>query len=334
MAKSRTRLTGISSRAWEHPADRGALVALRKLRGFDRVVKALSGLINERMIRMDLLGSSVSVSERQFPRVHRAYIDAAYALDVPTLPELFVLSSPQLNAFCIGIDTPKIVVTSGLMEIASDEELRALLGHELGHALSGHALYRTLSVSLLQLSQLVSGIPIGYWGLRMIVAGLQEWSRKSELSSDRAGLLAGQDVQASISILMKLASGGNSDQMDQAEFMAQAREVHSNDDVRDIVARVLLVETASHPMLVDRAGELQSWVDSGAYKQILSGSYPTRDGDADATMTAEATAAAQEYQEKFKQGQATLVKLAKDLTDGVADVGQRLSDRLFGGTQT
>ena len=40
-ARRRVTLTGISSRAWEHPADRGALTALRELRGFDDVLKAL-----------------------------------------------------------------------------------------------------------------------------------------------------------------------------------------------------------------------------------------------------------------------------------------------------
>ena len=43
VTKSQIRLIGVSSRAWEHPADRGALVALRKLKGFDTVLKTLSG---------------------------------------------------------------------------------------------------------------------------------------------------------------------------------------------------------------------------------------------------------------------------------------------------
>ena len=51
-ARSRATLTDISSRAWEHPADRGALVALRKLKGFDTLLKAMSGLFNERAVRL------------------------------------------------------------------------------------------------------------------------------------------------------------------------------------------------------------------------------------------------------------------------------------------
>ena len=58
-AKRRVNLTDISSRAWEHPADQGALVALRKLKGFDKVLKAMSGLIRERTTRLELMGSAI-----------------------------------------------------------------------------------------------------------------------------------------------------------------------------------------------------------------------------------------------------------------------------------
>ena len=46
--RSRVRLPGISSRAYEHPADRSALVALRKLTGFDVILKNLAGLFSDR----------------------------------------------------------------------------------------------------------------------------------------------------------------------------------------------------------------------------------------------------------------------------------------------
>ena len=80
-ARSRVVLRNISSRAWEHPADRGALVALRKLKGFDTVVKLMSGLINERAVRLLYLGSAIRVDERSFPELHRALNDAASILD-------------------------------------------------------------------------------------------------------------------------------------------------------------------------------------------------------------------------------------------------------------
>ena len=66
--RTRVVLTEISSRAWEHPADKGALVALRKLKGFDVLLKTMSGVFRERAGRVTLLGSAVRVDERQFAR--------------------------------------------------------------------------------------------------------------------------------------------------------------------------------------------------------------------------------------------------------------------------
>src|SRR5829696_4050454 len=83
-------LTGISSRAWEHPADRGALTALRELRGFDDILKVLNGLWNERAWRLEFLGKTIRVSERQYPAVYAAFTAAAATLDVRDLPELYV----------------------------------------------------------------------------------------------------------------------------------------------------------------------------------------------------------------------------------------------------
>ena len=111
-ARSRATLTGISSRAWEHPADRGALVALRKLKGFDTVLKAVSALFKERALRLVYLGSAIRADDRQFARLHHALADVARTLDAPQLPELYVASNPQPTAFTIGMNEPFIVGTS------------------------------------------------------------------------------------------------------------------------------------------------------------------------------------------------------------------------------
>ena len=79
-------MTDISSRAWEHPADRGALVALRQLKGFDYVLRKMSGMINERAFRLQFLGGAIRVDERQFPTMHRLFTEAGTTLDVRQLP--------------------------------------------------------------------------------------------------------------------------------------------------------------------------------------------------------------------------------------------------------
>src|SRR5690606_36232772 len=105
-ARRRVPLTGISSRAWEHPADKGALTALRELRGFDETLKAINSLWNERAWRMEFLGSAIRVDHRQYPRVHRLFAEAAAALDVRELPELYVQYDRALGGMCVGMARP------------------------------------------------------------------------------------------------------------------------------------------------------------------------------------------------------------------------------------
>jgi Zn-dependent protease with chaperone function len=312
-ARSRVVLRDISSRAWEHPADQGALVALRQLKGFDKVIKAMSGFINERAVRLDLLSGAVRVDDRQYPVLNRLLGEVGTTLDAPELPELYVRAMPWFNAVTIGMDKPLILMDSGLVDLLDEEELRFVVGHELGHAMSGHAVYQTLLIRLLSMTGVLSSVPMGGLGIRMIIAALFEWSRKSELSADRAGLLATQDPAAAFRAHMKLASGGHLEDLDQTSFFAQGAEYANATDIRDSVLKLLLIERRSHPVPVARAAELRMWVDSGAYTAVLAGTYPRRSGDADAQLSEAAQAAARSYTEAFRESQDVLGRLVHDM---------------------
>src|SRR5258708_39333649 len=142
--RSRVRLPDISSRAYEHPADRSALVALRKLTGFDVILKNLAGLFNDRSLRLLFLSSSVRASEQQFPHLHQMLLDGAYVLDLPQVPGLFIMQDPRVNAMALGTSKPFIVITTGMVDRMDAEEIRGVIGHALGHWLSGHGVYRPL----------------------------------------------------------------------------------------------------------------------------------------------------------------------------------------------
>jgi Zn-dependent protease with chaperone function len=325
--RPRVALTDISSRTWEHPADRGALVALRQLKGFDFLLRKMSGMINERAFRLQFLGGAIRVDERQFPRIHRLYTEAGTTLDVRELPELFVINNPLWNAVTIGMDKPFIVLHSALLQGLDDEETRFVLGHELGHAQSGHALYQTLLLWLMRLSGALNWMPIGALGLRAIVAALHEWSRKAELSGDRAGLLAVQDPAVALRVQMKLASGGQLSELDTTAFLAQGTEYESTGDLRDSVLKLLLLEAQTHPMAVIRAHELRRWVDEGEYTTIVSGDYPKRQDDDNASMSQEAKNAAKSYSDAFNRSQDPLAKLMRDLGDGLGGVRDWVSSK-------
>ncbi len=105
-ATTRVTFPGISSRAWEHPADRTALSALRRLKGFDQILKLLSGMLRERQHRLLYLASAARVGPRQFADLDALLDECVDVLDAPTKPELFVMQSPIAEAFTIGMDSP------------------------------------------------------------------------------------------------------------------------------------------------------------------------------------------------------------------------------------
>ena len=130
--RARVRLPGISSRAYEHPADRSALVALRKLTGFDALLRRLASLFSDRSLRLMFLASSVRASTEQFPDLYQLLLDGSAILDLPEVPELFIQQDPMPNAMTLGSDKPFIVITTGLLNLLDAEEHRYVIGHELG----------------------------------------------------------------------------------------------------------------------------------------------------------------------------------------------------------
>ncbi|MFF8030878.1 MULTISPECIES: M48 family metallopeptidase [unclassified Streptomyces] len=328
--RQRRRFPGISSRAYEHPADRSALVALRRLSGFDTVFKALSGLLPERSLRLLFLSDSVRVSDRQFAHLHDMLRDACHILDLEKVPPMYVNQDPNPNAMCVGLDEPIIVVTTGLVELLDEEEMRAVVGHEVGHALSGHAVYRTILLFLTSLAVRVAWIPLGNFAIMAIVTALREWFRKSELSADRAGLLVGQDIQASMRGLMKIAGGDHLHEMNVDAFLEQADEYEAGGDLRDSVLKILNVLPRSHPFTTVRAAELKKWAASRDHQRIMDGHYPRRDEDKDASVRESWRESASGYADEVRTSKDPLMKLVNDIAGGAGDLGGRVR-RGFGG---
>ncbi|HKW49340.1 MAG TPA: M48 family metallopeptidase, partial [Gemmatimonadaceae bacterium] len=174
----RVNLTQISSRAWEHPADRAALNTLRAIPGFDEVVRKVAGFFGERGIRQLFLANAVRVSPRQRPRLNQIYTEVLETLDWPTRPQLYVTQTPFVNAGAVGFDDPFIIMNSGTIDTLNEEEQRFILAHELGHIMSGHVTYVTIAIILLNFG--VRNLPfLAGMALLPIELALFEWYRKS-----------------------------------------------------------------------------------------------------------------------------------------------------------
>lgn len=273
LPRARRILTGIDSSTWEHPADRAALMALRRVPAFDTVLKKVFGLFGEKPIRLAFQSNAVRASETQFPWIWERYVEVCETLDAPRF-ELFVSQTPLVNAGAYGMEKPFIVLNSGALRLLDKEELTWLLGHELGHIMSGHVLYRTMTVLLLQLAQM--GFPVVGLAARAVLVALLEWNRKAELSSDRAGLLAVQNPEAALKAFMKLAGGGHEEETNLNEFLVQAEEYRTSGDAADLVFKVLNLLGTTHPFHVLRAAEIRDWIEAGEYDRVLRGEYRRR----------------------------------------------------------
>lgn len=299
---NRVQLVQISSRAWEHPADRAALNTLRAIPGFDEVVRKVAGFFGERGIRQLFLGDAVKVTAGQRPQLNAMWTEVLETLDWAERPELYVSQTPIANAMAVGFDKPFVVIHSGLLEILEEDEVRSVLGHELGHIMSGHPTYTTIAVILMYFG--VSNLPfLAAAALLPFQLALLEWSRKSEFSSDRAGLLAVQDLNIVMSAEMKLAGGkAYGDQLRVEEFTRQAEQYETGGDAWDTVLKILNTVMRTHPMHTVRAAELLRWQRAGGFDKIMSGDYVRRGStDKDQPLGEDYADAAGYYGEKTRE---------------------------------
>jgi Zn-dependent protease with chaperone function len=303
---------------------------MRKLTGFDVLLRRLASLFSDRSLRLLFLASSVRASQEQFPQLHELLLDGSAVLDLPQVPELYISQNPMPNAMTLGSDKPFIVITTGLVDLYDPEELRFAISHELGHVLSGHAVYRTMLFHLTRLATRLAWFAVGYISLRVIIAALEEWYRKSELSCDRAGVLGGQDPAAARRALMKLAGGSRMSELSHDAFHQQAREYDAVPDVREGLIKLLQMQGTTHPFAVIRFAELDRWVAEGAYRDILAGQYPRREDDDQTSVNDEVRAAARSYQESWNRSADPFVGLVKGFAETAADAGGRLFSGVFG----
>jgi Zn-dependent protease with chaperone function len=306
--------TDISSKAYEHPADRAATAALKAVPMLDTVVRKLVEFRYERALRQFYLGNSIKVGERQLPDLWAAHSGVCRVLDTPDSYDLYVSSAVTAGARTIGSQHPIIVLDASLLERLGPGEQRAVLAHEVGHILSDHVLYMTALDILMRAG---GGLPLIGLPLRAVQAVLLEWVRAAELSCDRAATLAVRDPQIVCRTLMVTAGGLSADRLDLDAFMAQAMEYESWDDAHDRVRRFFYEIGATHPNAVRRVSEVMKWVQGGEYDRIIRGEYRRRGDSRDSRE--EAGEAMQFYAERFRA-------LFREIGDNVTTLGSQIGD--------
>ncbi|HEX8472838.1 MAG TPA: M48 family metallopeptidase [Pyrinomonadaceae bacterium] len=275
--KPHKKFAELDKHEYVHPADSRALAALRTIPGIDSALKKLLSVTGESAIRVIFTASAVRVTPQQCPDLHAKLQVACTTLGVD-LPELFVQQNPMVNAFTGGVERPVIVLHSALIERLTDEEVLAVIAHEVGHIHAEHVLYLTAARLLEALANVaLAASPIASIVAQILSgtmrAALLAWARRAELSCDRAALLVTQDADVIGRTMMKLCGGTFASKVDYEQFLQQARDFQKNYDEKaldrfwaDIIASGL-----THPFPVWRVSEILKWVESGEYARLMSG---------------------------------------------------------------
>jgi Zn-dependent protease with chaperone function len=324
--KTKPSFPGISASAWEHPADAAALSAFSSIPLAGELLRKVLGSTTERSLALATLANSARVSDSQFPSLYAILKEACGRLDLSPLPELFVRLDPAPDARTLGVEQPFILLSSAALELWNEEELACVLGHEIGHIISGHAIYKTMLAFLIKASSLIAGsLPLGGAALSAASTALKEWDRKSELSADRASLLVVQDAPIIFRALMKSAAGPRIAQMDVNEFFRQARDYEVGSGALDSLYKFLDVLGETHPFPITRITALQEWEKSPAYAAILAGDYPRRGSEGERDPQSDFERARSSYAGEFGNSEDPLSKAAGKVMDAFGG--------LFGQTQ-
>jgi hypothetical protein len=229
----------------------------------------------------ELLGHSFHVTQKSLPHFYSLYMQACDSLCVDNPPPLYIKQSPVLNAFAWGAqEKPIIFFHSALIDTMDDEELIYILGHELGHVLSGHTKYKMVSDILCETG--MSAMPIAAQIAANVTMTplMMLWSRRSEYTCDRAGLLACQSLEVAHRANMKLLGlpAKYTNAVDPQTILEQAeafRERLSGGWLSYATAMLSQIHS-THPRPIERAAELQQWVDDGWYDEIVNGNPTSR----------------------------------------------------------
>ena len=254
---------------YEHPDDARATDLIKAASPVIAAVRALITNLNEPALQAQLLGNAVKVGPGQYPEIHAIVAECADILNLAP-PDVFIKHSPYFNAMTFGVESPFIILHSALVDGFDREELHFIIGHEIGHIKSRHVLYLTTAYILTHQALSIGQrfLPIAQLLAIPARAALESWQRSAELTADRAGLIAAQDLQVALRALVKLAVGSRelAQRLNLEEYLRQAEEAERH----ALSGPVQTFE--SHPMVARRVRLLREWFESPAYRAL----WPSR----------------------------------------------------------
>ena len=236
------------------------LKMLRGFKNFRPLELVVASLVRgqKHLFQHKFIGRALKVGPRQLPKVHAIAKDCADTLGI-AMPALYLTNSPMMNAFTFGTQEDSfIVVHSQLVDHFSEDELRFVIGHEMGHIQNKHVVYLTTMMLLSQLPAILKPLQ------PVVTAALRTWSRRAEITCDRAGALCCRDIEVAQKSFVKMASGSTKHyaDVDVDAFLEQLEESRKG------VGRFTEIFD-SHPLLPKRVAALQIFGESAYYRKAV-----------------------------------------------------------------
>lgn len=190
-----------------------------------------------------VLSRSMKANDKTLPEINRIATEAANRLAMRS-PGVYVVQDPQINAYALGLRNKIIVLNTGLIDVASDDELTFIIGHELAHVKYGWS------------------VPVKVLGITIPLPLLLS-SQHREYTCDRGGLIACRNLNAAILVLAKLALGKRlADKVDIDHMYKDKEEVE-----RDRMSKVSEF-VATHPPIKNRVYQLRQFYESDLYRKL------------------------------------------------------------------
>ena len=228
------------------------------LSGVFIVVMFLLSALTIRAHHQSLMQRAYRVDRNRTPDLAQWVAECGMKLQ-PGQVDVFLVNQKQVNAYTFGIRTPKaLVLYTALLKVMTGDELKFIIGHEMGHVVLGHTWLNTIIGGM-------AGIPAPFGASVLLYTAFRWWNRMCEFSADRAGLLACGDLHTAITALVKLDAPNI---RSQGEFERALAAIDAQDDV---ASNRLAEVFQTHPMLIRRINALRDYARTAEYQRIQAG---------------------------------------------------------------
>jgi predicted Zn finger-like uncharacterized protein len=198
---------------YEYAGDKQALNTLRAMKPVTMLADYIAHKLGKPFIEGQFIGSAIRVSAEQFPHIHQLAELAASVLCMRRLPQIYIAGDKYWSSDTYGTGSDSFIVLGGsLARNLSEAELLFVIAKELGHAKSGHAMYRTVAqiVAGSHSNNLMAGGLLGFLDIKRLVSlplelPMMAWLRQSEITADSAGLIVVGDVEIARKTLIMMS---------------------------------------------------------------------------------------------------------------------------------